>query len=178
MSLSKVAQGSQPQVQLTDPSDRARSYRVPGVVRIPLSQLGFYAHNRGGLGVDPFHVSEIASDCNSNRVNLSRYAEAAVAIVPVANGLSARLQINDTHLHALVPANQLKCKNDPLMPPHSIASRIPQGHYCAFSLLANAKCVLVNRQYFNISESSRANGARRVRSFSNQISQSVVFVIW
>ena len=67
--------GSQPtgakRKRLEDPGDRAAKYLKPGgSFRMGLRRLGFHPRNRGGLGVSPTHVHDVAWDNVSNSTSL------------------------------------------------------------------------------------------------------------
>ena len=93
---------------LGDASDRASHMLKPGQTRVPLEQIGFWEHNRGGLGVNPHHVHEVAHDVHTNKTKLLRYR--AVAIVELTDN-------NDRQRH--LDRNRKLCQTDPLMPEFS-----------------------------------------------------------
>ena len=45
--------------ELSDPLDRAMTYREPVAVRTKLDDIGFFPENRGNLGLGAFHVHEV-----------------------------------------------------------------------------------------------------------------------
>ena len=74
---------------LEDPGDRAQRHRRLGLCRIPLDKLGYLPDNRGGLGISPFHVHELAWDCVANGVKLSRYTHVDIVKIPAEIGIAA-----------------------------------------------------------------------------------------
>ena len=90
-----------------DASDRAASYKVPGERRIPLHQIGFWPGNRGGLGLSPPHVHEVAHDCMANGTRLERYLSVHIVKIP-------------PHLlDSVRQANRDKCASSDLLPTYS-----------------------------------------------------------
>ena len=89
---------------LEDPVDRAQKYRKVGLVRLKIDQLGFHEWNRGGAGVIPYHVHEVAHDCLTNKVALYRYDHVDIVKVPLPVL---------AHWRA---ANKTKCLQNTLMP--------------------------------------------------------------
>ena len=89
---------------IDDAGDRAHSHQKQGLVRVPLSHIGFWPGNRGGIGVCAFHVHEVAHDCTANRTKRQRYDH--VDIIEIPN--SERQQILD--------ANRNLCDTNALMP--------------------------------------------------------------
>ena len=51
--------------ELSDPLDRAMTYREPVAVRTKLDDIGFFPENRGNLGLGTFHVHEVTRSCYS-----------------------------------------------------------------------------------------------------------------
>ena len=90
---------------LGDASDRASHMLKPGQTRVPLEHIGFWEHNRGGLGVSSHHVHEVAHDVHTNKTKLSRYG--AVALVELTDN-------DDRQRH--LDRNRELCETDPLMP--------------------------------------------------------------
>ena len=90
---------------LEDASDRAQRTLKPGQTRVPLEHIGFWEHNRGGLGVSSHHVHEVAHDVHTNKTKLSRYG--AVALVELTDN-------DDRQRH--LDRNRELCETDPLMP--------------------------------------------------------------
>ena len=56
-----------------DAIDRAQAKQKPGRVRIQLNRIGFWEHNRGGVGIAAYHVHEVAHDIVANKTMLARY---------------------------------------------------------------------------------------------------------
>ena len=48
-------------------------YRIPGLVRVPLDQIGFWPGNRDSTGINGQRVREIAEDIVTNGTSLQRY---------------------------------------------------------------------------------------------------------
>ena len=96
-------------VALEDASDRAHKHRKIGNLRIPVDQLGFLPDNRGGMGILPYHVHEVAWDCLANKTKLSRYQQVDVVKLPHGK------------LQEVLEANRNKCEASTLMPPFSPA---------------------------------------------------------
>ena len=94
---------------LESASDRALKFRKIGHFRIPLDQLGFLNQNRGGMGLSPHHVHEVACDCLANKTKVSRYRE--VEVVELAGG----------NMKDILEANKQKCEGSTLMPAFSPA---------------------------------------------------------
>ena len=90
-----------------DPGDRAMKLRRQGMERIQLDQIGFYPDNRGGMGISPHHVHEVAHDCIANGVKLSRYNAVQVVILPREK------------LPGVLARNKQACEDSPLMPSFS-----------------------------------------------------------
>jgi len=59
-------------------------YRVPGLVRVPLDQIGFWPGNRDSTGCGPQHVHDIAEDIVTRGTSLWRYESVDLVKVPVA----------------------------------------------------------------------------------------------
>ena len=51
---------------LEDLFDRAQKHRKVGTVRLKLDAIGFHPSNRGGAGINPYHVHEVAHDAMTN----------------------------------------------------------------------------------------------------------------
>ena len=84
--------------------DRAHKFRKRCHLRIPLDQLGFSMQNRGGMGVSPHHIHEIAWDCLWNYTSVSLYQEVHVVKMP------------DCKLAEFRDNNSEKCNGSKLMP--------------------------------------------------------------
>ena len=65
-----------------DASDRAQRHRKHGLVRIRLELIGFWPDNRGGLGISPYHVHDVAWDCAANKTKLPRYGHVDIVEIP------------------------------------------------------------------------------------------------
>ena len=59
-------------------------YRIPGLVRVPLDQMGFWPGQRYGLGCIPQHVHEVAADIVHNGAKLDRYNHVVLVKIPAA----------------------------------------------------------------------------------------------
>ncbi len=70
------------QCSLVGPSDRANKSRRVELVRIPLRKLGFNPSNRGGTGIVPYHVHEVAHDVHTNSLRMSRYDHVKAVKIP------------------------------------------------------------------------------------------------
>ena len=92
---------------LESASDRAQKHRKVGQVRIPLEFLGFLPDNRGGMGISPFHVHEVAWDVVANTTKTTRYREVEVVKLP------------DDRRASVLESNEHKCEESSLMPKHS-----------------------------------------------------------
>ena len=92
------------QFELEDAGDRAQKHRKPGLVRVPLDKIGFSPGNRGGLGVAPHHVHEVAWDCIANKTKLHRYGHVDLIEIPAEA------------LQEIRKANRERCEADDLMP--------------------------------------------------------------
>ena len=89
---------------LEDASDRAAKYLKSGTFRMPLSQIGFHPDNRGGMGISPYHVHEVAADCQSNGLKQRRYSHVEVVKIP------------EDLLPDVRDANRRMCEANPLLP--------------------------------------------------------------
>ena len=69
-------------VELEDASDRAQGFRQPQLLRIKLEQILVWPQNRGGQGIIPFHVHEVASDIMQNKTSAARYGHVCLVEVP------------------------------------------------------------------------------------------------
>ena len=94
-------------VALEDAGDRAQKLSKPGMVRIPLEQIGFWDKNRGGVGANGHHVHEVAHDVLTNKTKLQRYGHCNIILIP------------EEMLQQMREANRLRCSCDPLMPKFS-----------------------------------------------------------
>jgi len=66
--------------ELAESTDK---YRIPGLVRVPLDQIGFWPGNRMG-GCCPHHVHEVAADIVTNGTSLDRYDRVELVKIPAA----------------------------------------------------------------------------------------------
>ena len=92
---------------ISDDLDRALSYRNGDIIRLLTSKLGLLQFNRGGLGISPKHVHEVARSCQKDGVRKNRYH--VVDVVPVPS-----LALEQWRL-----ANKHKCESSALMPKFS-----------------------------------------------------------
>ena len=95
------------QHELEYAGDRAQKKRKDGLVRISLDKIGFWPSNRGGLGISPYHMHEVANDCTANRTKLQRYGHVDLVEIP-----------HDA-LEAARAANRDRCESRALMPRYS-----------------------------------------------------------
>ena len=87
---------------VVDPVDRAMTYKGDVISGLP-GKLGFIGMNRGGHGISPRHVHEVAAEC-FNGVKLWRYKIVSAVKVP------------EKELKAWRKLNREKCEGDKLMP--------------------------------------------------------------
>ena len=92
---------------IDDDLDRALSYKSGNIIRHCAQKLGLLQFNRGGLGISPKHVHEVARSCQKDGVRLNRYT--CVDVVPVPSWA----------LDAWRLANKHKCESSALMPKFS-----------------------------------------------------------
>ena len=90
--------------QLEDAGDRAETFREPALRRIHLDELVVYPNNRGGAGIIPHHVHEVANDCLENTTKQNRYQHVCVVEIPEA----FRKQVIDYNVQ--------KAAGNPLLP--------------------------------------------------------------
>ena len=90
--------------QLEDAGDRAQSFRESALRRIHLDELGIYPNNRGGTGIIPHHVHEVANDCLENTTKPNRYQHVCVVEVP------------EEFRKQVVDYNVQKARGNPLLP--------------------------------------------------------------
>jgi hypothetical protein len=93
--------------EVEDASDRAQRCLKPGKTRVPIGQIGSWECNRGGGGVSPHHVQEVAHGTQSHKTKLSRYDY--VSLIEFNN------EDRQRHLHL----NRERCETDELMPKFS-----------------------------------------------------------
>ena len=67
-----------------DNADRAQRHKIPGLIRLPLTQIGFWPGNRGSCGICPNHVHEVANDIIVNMTKVARYGSVDIVKIPVA----------------------------------------------------------------------------------------------
>ena len=90
--------------QLEDAGDRASRRQTVGLQRIPLDKIGFWPHNRGGIGFLSAHVHEVATDCMVNKVKRNRYHHVDVVKIPAK------------FLQEVRSVNATRFKSDPFAP--------------------------------------------------------------
>ena len=109
----QASSGSEPIVRggpktLMEEADRAENYvlglnRQPG--RVSLDEFGFHQGNRGGQGIMPIHVHDIALDIVTEGTSLRRYDTVRCVVVPEecrAEWLAANT--NKTKQNSLLPS--------------------------------------------------------------------------
>jgi hypothetical protein len=89
---------------IIDDLDRALSHKNGNIVRLDTRKLGLLLNNRGGLGISPKHVHEVARSMLKDGVRLNRYI--CVDVVPVPS----------CALEGWRLANKQKCESSALMP--------------------------------------------------------------
>ena len=89
---------------IADAGDRARTHRKPGYVRVDVDKIGFWPGNRGGMGINPYHVHEVAWDCKCNKTKLERYHQVDLIEIP------------QDMLQEIRDANRERCEADDCMP--------------------------------------------------------------
>ena len=89
-----------------DPMERALAHREEEPRRCDPKKIGFHMQNRGGIGIAPYHVHEVAWSCIP-KFCLKRYNVVDVVQVP------------EKHLAEWRAMNKLKCENDAYMPQFS-----------------------------------------------------------
>ena len=92
---------------LESASDRAQKFRKVGKLRIPLDQIGFLPENRGGVGIIPHHVHEVAHDISCNGTKLCRYEQVEVVEIP------------EHRRKDVIEFNKQKCEGCKLLPKYS-----------------------------------------------------------
>ena len=90
--------------ELEDAGDRAQTHRELALRRIDLDELGIYPKNRGGSGIIPHHVHEVANDCLENTTKPARYQHVCVVEVP-----------EEFRKH-VIDYNVQKARGNPLLP--------------------------------------------------------------
>ena len=105
-------------------------------VRVDLDKIGFWPHNRGGLGISPYHVHEVAQDCKCNKTKLERYHQVDLIEIP------------QDMLQKIRDANRDRCESDDRMPrfsPHMTYVCATKTHFVHAQKLAKEG----NRSIFN-----------------------------
>ena len=95
-----------PVLKEMNPLDRAMLYREEGLYRMQLKSIGFQQNNRGGIGIAPVHVHEVAWSC-LDKIKWEKYKQMEVVRVP------------SKHLDEWRAINMEKCQSDALMPQFS-----------------------------------------------------------
>ena len=91
-------------VDVEDAADRGFRKRKFERGRVELRKIGFWPENRGGTGINPRHVHDVAIDIMKRKVRLPRYEP--VDLIEIPEPLRKRFRA----------ANKEKCDTDPLMP--------------------------------------------------------------
>ena len=121
---------------INDDLDRALSYKSGNICRILPQKLGLLQINRGGIGISPKHVHEIARSCQKDGVRLNRYI--CIDVVPVPS----------LALGAWRLVNKNKCESSALMPkfsPEMCLACITRTHFAhAQKLNADGNRTLFN----------------------------------
>ena len=73
-----------PTMRVEELPESAEKYRIPGLVRVPLDQIGFWPGHRHGAGCFPYHVHEIAADIVTTGTSLDRYDRVELVKIPAA----------------------------------------------------------------------------------------------
>ena len=72
--------------------------------RVHLDEIGFWPDNRGGVGIHPWHVHEVAHDCVANKTTASRYGHVDIVEIPDASLAEIkRVNMERTRGSALMP---------------------------------------------------------------------------
>ena len=69
-------------VNLQDAADRAQGCRHSQLLRVNLAQILMWPQNRGGTGIIPFHVHEVAFDIMQNKTSAARYGHVCLVEIP------------------------------------------------------------------------------------------------
>jgi hypothetical protein len=69
-------------IPIEDAGDRAAKHKGSLTSRIPLGLIGFYPGNRGGLGMDCYHVHQVAFDIMINKLSVDRYGSVSICKIP------------------------------------------------------------------------------------------------
>jgi hypothetical protein len=90
---------------------RAKQYCKPDLARVNLDEIGFWERNRGGEGVCPHHVHEIAHHIKNEMTQVQRYQYVDLIKIPKDS------------LQKVLKFNCDRCEADPLMPRFSLEIR-------------------------------------------------------
>ena len=91
-----------------------------GYVRVDLDKIGFWPNNRGGMGINPYMVHEVACDCKANKTSLKRYQHVDLIEIP------------QDMLQEIRDANRERCEADDCMPrfsPHMTYVCVSKTHF-------------------------------------------------
>ena len=83
---------------------RAHQYRKPFLARVNLTEIGLSGTNRGGEGVCPHHVHELAHHIKNEMTQVQRYQYVDLIKIPKES------------LQKVLQVNRDRCEADPLMP--------------------------------------------------------------
>ena len=104
-----------------DPMDRATALREEELVRMQLKKIGFHPSNRGGIGIAPVHVHEVAwGMLPPGKFKIERYKQMDVVKVP------------SKHLAEWRKINHDKCHSNALMPkfsPEMTVAALTKTHF-------------------------------------------------
>jgi hypothetical protein len=106
---------------------RAQQYRKPFLARVNLTEIGFSEMNRGGEGVCPHHVHELAHHIKNEMTQVQRYQYVDLIKIPKDS------------LQKVLKFNCDRCEADPLMPRFSSEIRyvcITKTHFVHAQKLA------------------------------------------
>ena len=90
---------------------RAQQYRKPFLARVNLTEIGLSETNRGGEGVCPHHVHELAHHIKNEMTQVQRYQYVDLIKIPKDS------------LQKVLKFNCDRCEADPLMPRFSLEIR-------------------------------------------------------
>ena len=106
---------------------RAQQYRKPFLARVNLTEIGLSGTNRGGEGVCPHHVHELAHHIKNEMTQVQRYQYVDLIKIPKDS------------LQKVLKFNCDRCEADPLMPRFSSEIRyvcITKTHFVHAQKLA------------------------------------------
>ena len=106
---------------------RAQQYRKPFLARVNLTEIGLSGTNRGGEGVCPHHVHELAHHIKNEMTQVQRYQYVDLIKIPKDS------------LQKVLKFNCDRCEADPLMPRFSLEIRyvcITKTHFVHAQKLA------------------------------------------